>query len=83
MALFRHFLHPFTLHLCFRLWNYNPENNDKQGDDWNGENFSWFSRKEALPDSYEQDSLSLGNGGRILDAVVRPYHAKTAGIPTK
>lgn len=24
------------------LWNYNPENNDTQGDNWCGENFSWF-----------------------------------------
>ncbi len=55
------------------------------GDDWNGENFSWFSRKQALPPSLlygEQDSPSLDNGGRILDAIIRPYPAKTAGIPT-
>src|SRR6266511_344842 len=84
MAFFRHSLRSYTLHFRFRLWNYNPENNDKQGDDWNGENFSWFSRKQALPSSllsYEQDAPSLDNGGRILDAVVRPYPAKTAGIP--
>jgi len=80
----RRSIHPLTLHLRFRLWNYNPENNDKQGDDWNGENFSWFSHKQAVPPSplsYEQDSALLDNGGRILDAVVRPYPAKTAGIP--
>jgi len=67
-----------------RLWNYNPYNDDQRGDDWNGENFSWFSRKRALPPSllyYEQDAPSLDNGGRILSAVVRPYPAKTAGIP--
>lgn len=69
---------------CFSLWNYNPENTDGKGDDWNGENFSWFSRGRALPPSllyYEQDSASLDNGGRILDSIVRPYPAKTAGIP--
>ncbi|PPQ71478.1 hypothetical protein CVT25_013388 [Psilocybe cyanescens] len=68
----------------FTLWNYNPENDDERGDDWNGENFSWFSKKRALPPSllyYEQDAPSLDNGGRILPAVVRPYAAKTAGIP--
>lgn len=68
----------------YRLWHYNPENDDQKGDDWNGENFSWFSRKRALPLSllhYEQDAPSLDNGGRILDAIVRPYPAKTAGIP--
>jgi len=69
-----------------RLWNYNPYNNDQQGDDWNGENFSWFSRRRALPPSllyYEQDAPSLDNGARILPAIVRPYPAKTAGIPLK
>ncbi|KAG9226684.1 hypothetical protein CCMSSC00406_0006091 [Pleurotus cornucopiae] len=70
----------------FTLWNYNPDNDDKRGDDWNGENFSWFSRQRALPSSmlsYEQDSASLDNGGRILDSVVRPYPAKTCGIPVR
>ncbi|KAG6908993.1 hypothetical protein DXG01_002482 [Tephrocybe rancida] len=70
----------------FTLWTYNPSNTDLTGDDWNGENFSWFSRKRALPPSllyYDQDAPSLDNGGRILPAVVRPYPAKTAGIPRK
>ena len=69
-----------------RLWNYNPFNDDQKGDDWNGENFSWFSRQRALPSSllyYEQDAVTLDNGGRILPSVVRPYPAKTAGIPLK
>ncbi|CAA7263297.1 unnamed protein product [Cyclocybe aegerita] len=68
----------------FTLWNYNPYNDDLKGDDWNGENFSWFSRKRALPPSllyYEQDAPSLDNGGRILPSIVRPYAAKTAGVP--
>ncbi|KIJ98592.1 glycoside hydrolase family 5 protein [Laccaria amethystina LaAM-08-1] len=68
----------------FTLWNYNPANDDQRGDDWNGENFSWFSRGRALPSSllyYEQDAPSLDNGGRILQSIVRPYAAKTAGIP--
>lgn len=30
---------------------------------------------------YEQNSPHLDGGGRILDAVVRPYPAKVAGIP--
>ena len=72
--------------IILRLWSYNPDNDDQKGDDWNGENFSWFSRKRALPSSllyYEQDSPTLDNGGRILPAIVRPYPAKTAGIPLK
>ncbi|KAJ7742575.1 glycoside hydrolase family 5 protein [Mycena metata] len=70
----------------FTLWNYNPFNNDTRGDSWNGENFSWFSKRRALPDSllyFEQDAPSLDQGGRILAAVVRPYAAKTAGIPLR
>ncbi|KAJ7206511.1 glycoside hydrolase [Mycena pura] len=70
----------------FTLWNYNPFNDDKRGDYWNGENFSWFSRRRALPVSllyFEQDAPSLDQGGRILSAVVRPYPAKTAGIPLR
>ncbi|KIY42944.1 glycoside hydrolase family 5 protein [Fistulina hepatica ATCC 64428] len=70
----------------FTLWNYNPLNSDETGDTWNGENFSWFSRRRALPPfllSYEQASPTLDNGGRILSSVVRPYPAKTAGIPLK
>ncbi|KAJ3722722.1 glycoside hydrolase family 5 protein [Lentinula guzmanii] len=70
----------------FTLWNYNPYNTDLAGDEWNGENFSWFSQSRALPRDllyYEQSSPSLDNGGRILSAVVRPYPAKTAGIPLK
>ena len=69
-----------------RLWNYNPDNDDRAGDDWSGENFSWFSQKRALPSSWldhTQTSPTLDNGGRILRAVVRPYPAKTAGIPLR
>ena len=33
--------------------------------------------------SLAQDAKELDFGGRILDAVVRPYAAKTAGIPLK
>ncbi|KAJ7243602.1 glycoside hydrolase [Mycena haematopus] len=70
----------------FTLWNYNSYNDDERGDSWNGENFSWFSRRRALPPSllyYEQGAISLDQGGRILPAVVRPYPAKTAGIPLR
>ncbi|EIM87043.1 cytoplasmic protein [Stereum hirsutum FP-91666 SS1] len=73
----------------FTLWNYNPFNDDAAGDDWNGENFSWFSRSRALPvsesdpSSLKQTSKALDAGGRILQSIVRPYPAKTAGIPLK
>jgi len=80
----------FPLEYCLinscSLWNYNPDNNDVQGDDWNGENFSWFSRRRALPPpllDFHQTSFTLDNGARILSAVVRPYPAKTAGMPIR
>jgi hypothetical protein len=70
----------------YRLWNYNPDNTDALGDSWNGENFSWFSRRRGLPPNlldHEQSSPTLDNGARLLSAIVRPYAAKTAGIPLK
>jgi len=68
------------------LWTYNPPNTDQLGDDWNGENFSWFSRSRSLPPSllyHDQDAPSLDQGGRILNAIVRPYPAKVAGVPVR
>ncbi|KAI0783200.1 glycoside hydrolase family 5 protein [Abortiporus biennis] len=71
----------------FTLWNYNPSNDDQAGDDWNGENFSWFSNRRALPPSLltlsDQTSPTLDNGGRILRSIVRPYPSKISGIPLK
>ena len=77
-------LNLYFISIILRLWSYNPDNDDQKGDNWNGENFSWFSRRCALPASllyYGQDSPTLDNGGRILSAIVQPYPAKTAGIP--
>ncbi|KZV86991.1 cytoplasmic protein [Exidia glandulosa HHB12029] len=69
----------------FNLWNYNPDNDDAVGDDWCGENFSWFSNTRARPvvagASYAQTDESLDKGGRILRSIVRAYPAKVAGIP--
>ncbi|THH17235.1 hypothetical protein EW146_g3534 [Bondarzewia mesenterica] len=70
----------------FTLWNYNPDNDDANGDNWNGENFSWFSRSRSLPASelsFDQNSDTLDKGGRILESLVRPYPAKTAGVPIR
>lgn len=71
--------------VAFNLWNYNQDNGDDVGDEWCGENFSWFSNARARPissdASYVQTDDSLDQGGRVLRAVVRPYPAKIAGIP--
>lgn len=79
-------MNPLIASLFHSLWNYNPDNHDRHGDHWNGENFSWFSQRRSLPASFlnlDQASATLDNGGRILDAVVRPFPAKIAGIPLK
>lgn len=76
--------------LRFRLWNYNAFNDNTHGDYWNGENFSLFSRDsksqgtgKAKDVDVQQVNENLDDGGRILRAIVRPYPAKTAGVPTK
>lgn len=46
---------------CRSLWNYNPGNNDTLGDDWNFENFSWFSEQDL------DERTRLGAQGKELD----------------
>ncbi|WWC98544.1 hypothetical protein V866_005436 [Kwoniella sp. B9012] len=70
----------------FNLWTYNPDNRDDIGDDWNAENFSWYSdhnRSLALKKSEDTNigEEDLDAGGRLLDVVVRPYAIATAGTP--
>lgn len=67
------------------LWNYNPRNTDEAGDEWNHENFSWFSedkRKDKLyerllssdrPENGQDQSVKpedLDLGARMLDEIV-------------
>ncbi|KAK6906628.1 cytoplasmic protein [Kwoniella mangroviensis CBS 8886] len=70
----------------FNLWTYNPANRDDIGDDWNAENFSWYSdhnRSLALKKSEDTNigEEDLDAGGRLLDVIVRPYAVATAGTP--
>ncbi|PVF93070.1 glycoside hydrolase [Serendipita vermifera] len=70
----------------FTLWNYNPLNEDSTGDQWNGENFSWFANFRARKlgtGSDSQTDATLDEGGRILESIVRPYPAKISGIPVR
>lgn len=57
----------------FTLWNYTADNTNQHGDQWNEEDFSIFCR--------DQDSGSgdIHDGGRALQAVLRPYVYKTPG----
>jgi hypothetical protein len=57
------------------LWNYTADNENCRGDQWNGEDFSIFSRDQ------QADPHVLSSGGRALEAVVRPYARKVAGEP--
>lgn len=60
----------------FTLWNYNPANSDRDGDAWNGENFSWFSSERATAERAAED-LKSGDGeggwwdagGRLLKVI--------------
>jgi hypothetical protein len=57
------------------LWNYTPDNTADDGDRWNGEDLSVFSREwQFTPDD-------LYSGGRALPALVRPYARKVCGTP--
>lgn len=83
-----HRILPYHLGLAdtfIRLWNYNPPNTDALGDAWNGENFSFFSAsaRPARAPAHDQRAAELDDGGRVLRAVVRPYPAKTAGVPVR
>jgi hypothetical protein len=57
------------------LWNYNPDNENRCGDRWNGEDLSIFSRDQC------SDSSDINSGGRALDSIIRPYPIATAGMP--
>ncbi|KAL8276134.1 hypothetical protein RQP46_011465 [Phenoliferia psychrophenolica] len=60
--------------VSFNLWNYNPLNNDRWGDSWNQENFSWFGQTGRTPEALAEASTRgpdavLNVGARTLDAV--------------
>ncbi len=61
----------------FTLWNYTADNTNERGDLWNGEDLSIFSRDQ------QTGSGSIHDGGRALDAAVRPYARKVAGKPLR
>ncbi len=57
------------------IWNYTSDNSNQRGDGWNTEDMSIFSRDQ------QTGSGGLDDGGRALQAVVRPYPWRTAGTP--
>jgi len=56
-------------------WNYTSDNTNADGDQWNGEDLSIWSRDQ------QREPANLHSGGRALEAIVRPYAAATAGQP--
>lgn len=61
--------------LSYTLWNYTADNDNVHGDQWNGEDLSIFSRDQ------QRGTGALDDGGRALDAVIRPYARAVAGEP--
>ncbi|MES0361638.1 MAG: hypothetical protein ABUK20_12030, partial [Anaerolineales bacterium] len=57
----------------FTLWNYTADNSNLHGDLWNDEDLSIFSRDQ------QTGSSDIHDGGRALEAVVRPYAYKIPG----
>ena len=59
----------------YALWNYTADNNNLRGDQWNGEDLSIYSPAQ------QTGSGGLNDGGRALEAVVRPHALVVAGEP--
>lgn len=58
------------------IWNYTPSNTLKNGDGWNKEDLSIFSRELI------KKKGDLNSGARALKAFLRPYPMATVGVPT-
>ena len=63
--------------LSYCIWNYSPDNSHEHGDGWNAEDFSIFS-PETLAQTVADEPIS--QGGRALEAFVRPYAKSVAGF---
>ena len=63
--------------VSYTLWNYASDNDNAHGDQWNGEDFSIFSK------SQRKNKADLNSGGRALASAIRPYPYKVAGEPVE
>ncbi len=63
--------------VSFTWWNYTADNTNERGDQWNGEDLSIFSRDQ------QTGSGDIHDGGRALEAAVRPYARKITGEPLR
>lgn len=69
--------------LSFTWWNFNPDAIAAHGDGWNKEDFSVITADVTSRDkaNIAGETNELYRGGRILDALIRPYAVKVAGVP--
>ena len=68
--------------VSFTLWNYNPSNSTARGDVWNMEDFSIINLEAHASDLHNRlRDEPLYAGGRAMDAILRPYACKVAGVP--
>ncbi|KDN52579.1 glycoside hydrolase family 5 protein [Tilletiaria anomala UBC 951] len=67
----------------FTWWNFNPDCIFEYGDGWNKEDFSVIALDLPSRDraNVKGDHDELYRGGRVLEALIRPYAAKVAGLP--
>jgi len=63
--------------VSFTLWNYTADNSNERGDQWNDEDLSIFSRDQMT------GTGSIDDGGRALQAVVRPHARAIPGEPLR
>lgn len=61
--------------VSYSLWNYTADNTNERGDLWNDEDLSIFSRDQQV------GTGSIYDGGRALEAIIRPYAASIPGEP--
>ena len=66
--------------LSFTLWCYTPDNTNKEGDGWNGEDLSIYSEDQKCGLN-ETDPYYIYDGLRSAGAFVRPYAQSIAGMP--
>lgn len=57
------------------LWNYSFDNTNEEGDHWNGEDFSIFSRDQ------QTNPFEPHSGIRASEAIIRPYCMRSTGVP--
>lgn len=65
--------------LSYTLWCYTPDNSNRDGDIWNGEDLSVYSKDQRGLGKRPRDDVY--DGLRAAEAFVRPYAMCTAGKP--